>query len=103
MRLFENKNIRITLQRYKYRFHWKLYSEAVQKSYHRHENGKNFQWINSYAYFIPTEIYFYWMGFRIWIQLKPKLLSGKTPVRYVDLKKTHLELLNLPHGSWQDK
>lgn len=99
----ENSNIKISIHRVKGEpFHLRPICDCIKYNYHRIENGKDFKFINAWSYYIPIGNRFFWLWWCLTIKIKPTLLSGKAPIRYVDFKKTHLELLDLPHGSWRD-
>jgi len=83
-------------------FHWKPVWCGAKHNYHRVENGKDFKFINTWSYYIPIMNRVFWLWWCLSFTIKPKLISGKIPQRYVPLKDTHLELMDLPHGSWQD-
>ena len=83
-------------------FHWKPVYSGSLHNYHRLENGKEFMFVNTWSYYIPVVISVYWLWWKLYIKIFPKLLSGKTPIKYVEFNKTHLPLLNLEEGSWRD-
>jgi hypothetical protein len=70
--------------------------------FHKVENGRGFKYINTWTYYIPTTIQLFWLKFIFYIKLKPKLISGDKPIKYVEFDKTHLSLMDLPEGSWSD-
>lgn len=84
-------------------FHLKPIYDSINHSYHRMENGKDFKFVNTWSYYIPVAVRMFFLWWCFDFSIKPRLLSGKTPSRYVDIKDTHLQLMGLPHGSWQDK
>lgn len=101
MKLLSKATFDITIGRAGH-FYPKLTYCGVRENWHKHENGRDFQFINLWSYYIKTEYHIYWLWFRMCIILKPELLSGEVPQRYVRIEDTHLDLLNLPHGSWKD-
>ena len=84
---------------------WSLKPEwnTINCNYFRVQNGKDFKFINTWSYFIPTEIRLYFLIWIFYIKIKPKRISSETPSRYVRFEDTHLELLNIPHGKWSDE
>lgn len=83
-------------------FHWKPVYDSINHNYHRLQNGKDFKFVNTWSYYMPITNRFFWLWWCLDFTIKPKLISGKTPNRYVEFRKTHLELMDLPHGSWKD-
>lgn len=100
----ERKSFSFTLKKlHKDEWSFKPSHYCALDNYHRIINGKGFKYINTWSYYIPTTINLCWLIFKLQIKIKPKLLSGKIPIRYVKYENTHLELMDLPQGNWDDK
>ena len=100
----KHKNFEFGINRVKGEpFHFKPVYCAHNKNFFKVENGKDFKWINTWAHYVPTTIQCFWFWWCIYFKVFPKNIGGKTPQRYVEFRKTHLELLDLPHGSWRDQ
>ena len=84
-------------------FYKKPITEATKSNFHTIDNGKDFKFINAKSYYVITSIRLYIFWWVIYLKIKPELLSGKVPIRYVEFKDTHLDLMNIPHGNWDDK
>lgn len=85
--------------------YWKPKWDLHNDNFHKIENGREFKFINSWSYFVPTTIKLFFLKFIFYIKIKPKLISGdpRYPQRYVEFEQTHLHLMDIPHGSWADK
>lgn len=84
-------------------FYWKPEWCGVNDNFFKVQNGRGFQFINCWSYYVLTRIELFFLKWIFYIKIEPELLSGETPMRYVEFKKTHLELMDVPHGSWNDK
>jgi hypothetical protein len=84
------------------KWYWKPTWSGGSDNFHSMENGKNFKFVNTRSYFVMTTISLFWLRFIFYIKIKPELISGEHPRRYVPIEETHLDLLNLPHGKWSD-
>lgn len=82
--------------------YWKPTTCGHLGNFHTIENGKDFKFVNTQSFYIPTLIQLYWLKWILYVKITPKLLSGKEPIRYVKFEDTHLELLDLPKGNWND-
>lgn len=104
MILFKHQYFEITVNRSGKgeKWHWKPIVEMMLSNFHKIENGKGFKYVNTWSYFTPRKIRVFWLGLLISLRLKPKLISGETPKKYVEFEKTHLDLLDLPEGNWSD-
>ena len=102
MKLIKNKNFELGINWYKYKLHWKPTYVGHLDSFHKHNNGKGFKFTNTWSYYVPTMIQCFWLKFIIYIKIKPKLISGKKPIKYVRFDKTHLSMMDLPEGNWDD-
>lgn len=84
------------------KFYWRPEWSGSLSNYHRVENGKDFRFVNTWSYFIPTTIQLFIFNLIIYINIKPELISGEKPIKYVPFEETHLSLMNIPDGSWAD-
>ncbi len=84
-------------------FHWKPIYDCIKHSFWKVENGIDFKWVNTWAHYIPVTNRCFWLWWCIDFTVFPKNIGGKTPCRYVNLNKTHLEPMKYPHGSWRDE
>lgn len=82
--------------------YWKPTTCGTLSNFHAIENGKDFKFVNTKSYYVNTLIQIYWLKWILYIKLKPKLLSGNTPIIYVKYENTHLDLMDLPQGNWND-
>ena len=84
-------------------FNWKAEWCNHLDNLHRVENGKDFKFLNTWSCYVPTTIQLFWLKFIFYIKIKPEVISGKTPIKLVKFEDTHLQLMNLPEGNWNDK
>lgn len=84
-------------------WYWRPTWSGGCDNFHSMENGVGFMFVNTRSYFVQTTIQLFFLKFIFYIKIKPELLSGELPCRYVRIEDTHLDLLSLPHGSWADK
>lgn len=84
-------------------FYWKPSWSGAKSSFHSLENGKGFKFVNTRSYYVTTTIQLFVFWWVIYLKIKPELLSGKLPIRYVKFEDTHLNLMDIPHGKWSDK
>lgn len=85
------------------RWYWKPTWSGGSDNFHSMENGLGFKFVNTRSYLVMTTICLFFLKLIIYIKIKPELLSGELPCRYVKIEDTHLGLLNLPHGKWSDE
>ena len=83
-------------------FRWKPEWCGQLDNFHRVENGKDFRYVNTWSYYVPTLVQVYWLRFSIYVKIKPKLIGPEKPRRYVPFEDTHLELMDIPEGNWND-
>ncbi len=102
MILIKKENWEIGITRGSVRY-WKPTTCGVMDNFHKLENGRDFKFVNTWSYYVQTLIQIFWLKYIFYVKITPKLLSGKTPQRYVKFEDTHLDLLDLPHGSWKDE
>jgi len=98
----ENISIRISKKPKGSKFRRKPYWEAFKSCYWSVENGKDFKYVNCKSHYMPKVNRCFWMWWIIVVEIKPKLISGETPNKYVRFEDTHLQLMDLPEGSWKD-
>ena len=84
------------------KWYWKPEWCGANDNFFRVENGRKFKYINCWSYFVMTTIQLFFLKWIFYIQIKPKLISGERPMRYVKFKDTHLDLMDIAHGSWAD-
>lgn len=101
MILIKRENWEIGIVRTSHRY-WKLETCGVMDNFHKIENGTDFKFINARSYYMNTCIEIFWLKFKFYVLIKPKLISGNIPQRYVKFEDTHLDLLDIPHGNWND-
>lgn len=82
--------------------YWKPTTCGSQENFFSLENGRDFKFVNVRSYYINTLIQLYWLKWILYIKIKPKLLSGAEPLRYVKFEDTHFELMGIPKGNWND-
>lgn len=99
--IIERETWKIGITRSGHRY-WKPTTCGQLDNFHSLENGKDFKFVNTRSYYIPTVIQIFWLKWILYIKITPKLLSGKEPQRYVKFEETHLDLLDLPKGNWND-
>lgn len=85
------------------RWYWSPTWCGHSTNFHSMENGWQFKFVNTRSYFVITTIQLFFLKFIFYLKIKPELISGEFPSRYVMLEDTHLNLLDLPHGKWTDK
>lgn len=83
-------------------WYWKPQWCGFNDNLHTLENGTDFKFVNVRSYFVMTTIQLFFLKFIFYIQIKPKLISGENPMRYVKFEDTHLNLLDIPQGKWSD-
>jgi hypothetical protein len=77
--------------------------ECAGKNYNKYSESMTREFINTRPYYITTSIRLYIFFWVIYLKIKPELLGGKFPIRYIEFKDTHLDLMDIPHGNWDDK
>lgn len=104
MKIVDNKSISIKIVKKPKceKFRWKSHWESMNYNYFKVKNGKDFKYINTWSYYMPEVNRCFWLWWIVVIKIKPKLISGETPNRYVRFEDTHLELMDLPKGNWDD-
>lgn len=83
-------------------WYWKPEWCGSKSNFHKHENGKDFKFINTWSYYILTNIQLFFLCWIFYITIKPELISGNIPQKYVEFEKTHLVLFNVPEENWND-
>jgi hypothetical protein len=101
MKFIKNEYFEIGLKKSK-QWTWKPSPENTLHNYHKLVNGKGFKFVNTRSYFVPILIRIFWLNILFYMELKPKMISGYKPIRYVKYEDTHLELMDLPQGNWDD-
>lgn len=102
MKLISKQRFEIGIHFKTGKFYWKPEWSGSVSNFHKLENGKDFKFVNTWAYFIPTVIQLFIFNMIIYIEIKPELISGKHPSKYVAFEETHLALMDIPDGSWAD-
>lgn len=102
MKIVEKVNFEIGIKKIN-GFYRKPTWSGAKSSFHSMDNGKDFKFVNTKSYYVTTTIQLFVFWWVIYLQIKPELLSGKLPIRYVEFKDTHLDLMDIPHGNWDDK
>lgn len=83
-------------------FYWRIKYSGAKDHFFKVENGTDFKWLNTWAYYVPTLVQCFWGWWSIYLKIFPQNIGGKQPQRYVKIENTHLGPLKLPHGSWKD-
>jgi hypothetical protein len=82
--------------------YWKPTTCGQLDNFFKVKNGKDFKFLNTWSYYVPTFIQIFWLRWIFYIKITPKLISGEEPVRYVKFEDTHLEIMDVPKGNWDD-
>jgi hypothetical protein len=72
-------------------------------NFHKMENGREFKFVNTWSYFVLTTIQLFWLKWIFYIQIKPEIISGEYPMKYVPFEDTHLAIMNIKDGKWTDQ
>lgn len=84
------------------KWYWKPQWGGTRENFHKMENGKGFKFMNTWSYYVPTSIELFWLKFIFYVKMKPRRVSGEKRIKYVDFKKTHLGVMDLPEGNWNE-
>lgn len=101
MRLVDKEKFEIGVRKTQ-KWYWKPKWSGANSNFVRVQNGRDFKYINTWSYFILTTIQLFFLGWVVYINIKPKLIGGELPIRYVKFENTHLNLMDIPQGSWYD-
>lgn len=86
------------------KWYWRPEWSGSVDNFFKVQNGRDFKFINTWSYFIPTTIQLFFLKWIFYIQIKPELISGSHPMKYVPFDETHLALMDdIKDGSWADK
>lgn len=102
MILIKKEHWEIGITRGSHRY-WKPTTCGVRDNFFMVENGYKFKYLNTWSCYVHTLIQVFWLKFIFYVKIKPEIISGKEPMRYVKFEDTHLELMDIPKGSWKDK
>jgi len=103
MKLVNKKRFEIGIHR-SGKLYWRPEWSGATDNFFRVENGKHFQYINTWSYLVPTTIQLFWFRWIFYIQIKPERISGEQPMKYVKFEETHLALMDdVKDGKWSDK